>query len=606
MNIENVLLGNMVRAENLVKSDFKDAVISDENNRDVSDALYSPLKGWKDVSYKMESDNSCCFYHRYNPNPNSRLVSEVGFRVEGATVHTESIVDEKDEEVRGFISIPSDTDSLVVTPYFAMQSSDNFELTRCYGNPVVFTGEVKAELFYDYLDSIDLSSDKGKEKIKEEIENIPLIIPEKDIHLLAFSTMSEDKRYFNATDLEDSLKDDRYMGIPHLRSFFDKGNSLFIERECYLDEQDSYRSFVKLDVKDIKVVKDRDGNRAFAFSVPFKDKYGNIQAKSKALFMKWAYDPMRDVEIEVGRDKMKEFRKNLNVFRLQGADLIDYEATNNDAENKKAGISLPTVTIPDAFNATYVSRVHKILNAVRETRDINGVFNMHLKFTHNDEVWKLKIPAKSVYSLSYNRFCSVDKHIKNKEIKDFCITLNKDETISLDIENVKNKNESILHLEGKAEDMLQFKNKSIFYDFNKQDLMENLSSFAEKNQNKVFAPINIRLSAEERRDVLYGSNGKDKFIVLRNLGEKFSARLSCSSLEIEPDGSLKASIKPVQSLTLKIDKKPIEVAVCNSRDLNRLLEINNELGQAMSASSLKADKNPKSVKKSLDDENVRT
>ena len=190
-------------------------------------------------------------------------------------------------------------------------------------------------------------------------------------------------------------------------------------------------------------------------------------------------------------------------------------------------------------------------------------------------------------------------------IKDFCITLNKDETISLDIENVKNKNESILHLEGKAEDMLQFKNKSIFYDFNKQDLMENLSSFAEKNQNKVFAPINIRLSAEERRDVLYGSNGKDKFIVLRNLGEKFSARLSCSSLEIEPDGSLKASIKPVQSLTLKIDKKPIEIAVCNSRDLNRLLEINNELGQAMSASSLKADKNPKSVKKSLDDENVR-
>ena len=598
MSIEKVLMGNNIKANSLNSASLKKVDYVNDNNEEISNVLFVPLKD--NISCKMENDNSCTFYNRSDMNKDTLRQQEIGILIEGAKVVIKDIDNNGKSEAQAVVTVSSDKNDIVVTPYIANNSVSNLEMVRNYGKPVVFSGDMRGELLQDYLNSNQLNDKKVKENIVKDIESVPVIISEENMKLLKFKLYSDLKDNFGKVQelplhsFDDVLNNGSYSYAKGLKlSDFLKGNNaLKVQRECYLDERNTYRNVMDLVVSDVKLKVDENGKKSYEFYVPFSNGEYN---QCKASYIKWNNDAMRKVELEAGLGAMNYFRNNLSVLRLYGNDMIDYEATNNDIDNKKAGFKLDNVELSNPKFEVGYSNVSTIANFVRDTGSLDGSMNIHLKFTHNNEEWKLKVPAKSLYTFSCKHNLSIKdtKGRKDGNIKDFCIAVNKDEMLSLDILEINNKNKSeILHIDGKASELLP----NIVYpydyaiDYDKTDMMKDLTKFMEHNRDKIFQPLSIKISADNRKNVLYGSKENEKFIVLRNLGKNFSARLECSSVDLGKDGSLTATVKPMQALTISINKEPVNISICDKKDLDRIIKINNELGQTMGVTSSKTQK----------------
>ena len=53
---------------------------------------------------------------------------------------------------------------------------------------------------------------------------------------------------------------------------------------------------------------------------------------------------------------------------------------------------------------------------------------------------------------------------------------------------------------------------------------------------------------------------------------------------------MSATVKPMQALTISINKEPVNISICDKKDLDRIIKINNELGQAIGVTSSKTQK----------------
>lgn len=526
---------NKVKAENI---DLKD-LVREENS--VSNDLSFEFSLGKDAECKETGKYS--FTYKQTDYRGKKLDCAFGLDVKGIDISQSPDSD----IVAGKVYEPFG--KVVVTPWVATGTERYWYdglahlNSRAYGKPVVFEGDFKDMLFMDYLDNARKNPAKTAEKIMEEIMDRPIVVPRKYRSLVKYSP-SRDKRTPGT-----------------------------LSREGYLDERGL--SWKSLSVSMMK----ENSNGDWEFHI---DRKSLSDTDARADFERWLNDPMREVELRAGKDRMDNLQKGLSCIQLvEMLPMLDFESINNDTDNRRKDLHLTEKDFEKFYDGHSISV--SVMNVPRKTGNISDNMNIYLKCRDDEgNNWKLKIPAKTMFVRSLGASYGDSKKFK----KMFSFTVPDDCNIKMALCHEKTGKEQFA-LVAKAKDFLKLSETAghgVFIDIGENGIGDFTQTYlmpcVDKCLNEL-EPIDIRVSAKDRKDILYGKKDDKSFIVFRNLGKNFSARLECSHLEVDKDGGIFAQIVPMQSVNIPVKGKDgvdkMEVAVINLEDVEMLFKANSKL-----------------------------
>ena len=526
---------NKVKAENI---DLKD-LVREENS--VSNDSSFEFSLWKGAECKETGRDS--FTYKQVVHRGEKSDCAFGLDVKGIGISQSpdsDIVAGKVDEAFG---------KVVVTPWVATGSDKHWYdglahlSSRAYGKPVVFEGDFRDMMFMDYLENARRYPAKMAEKITEEIMDRPIVVPRKYRSLVKYSPS----------------RDNRTAGS--------------LSRDGYLDERGL--SWKTLSVRNMK--ENSNGDLEF-----YIDRKSLSDTDARADFERWVNDPMREVELRAGKDRMDRMQKGLSCIQLvETLPMLDFESINNDTDNRRKGLHLTKEDFEKFYDGHSISV--SVMNVPRKTGNISDNMNIYLKCRDDEgNNWKLKIPAKTMFVRSLGVSYGNGKDFK----KMFSFTVPDDCNIKMALYHEKTGKEQFA-LVAKSKDFLKLSGTGghgVFIDIGEEGIGDftqtHLLPCVDKCLNNL-EPIDIRISAKDRKDILYGKKDDKSFIVFRNLGKNFSARLECSHLEVDKDGEIFAQIVPMQSVNIPVKGKDgvnkMEVAVINLEDVEMLFKANSKL-----------------------------
>lgn len=478
-------------------------------------------------------------------------MANIGFTVDGVGLFNSSQKG-RESELRGTFS--PDAERIVVTPWaegyghmgeFNVHGLEHLYL-RSYGKPVVFEGENRNDEFLFYFYRAHEHPSVVRDEIRYGILEEPFIVPEKYMDTLIETKESEGKDFLELAP-----------------------------KALYLDERRPNWG--------VRVEKmEKDGNGDYVCWPVTHGNFGTAFGLSQLnAFRHWLKDPMREVELKAGKKAMDDMQKSLFVVEVkENTVTIDFDKMNRDADNRKNGFSFSKDEILEGWRN---HNAKSLFNVARETGDIGKNINVYLTFKEQDNDWSIKVPAKSVFLKSYR--ASDNENLKR--VNHFSLTVSDREDVKVMFSNKMERN-SVFTAKFKSDEFFRLAeqdNRTKAYRYmHLPDEKDFKNLFVRKTMNEMFEkkkkPIAFVIPKEKRKGVLHGRSGDNLFIVFKNLGKNFSARLNCTAMEIDDRQNLKVSVMPFQEVRIPLkNKESLEVTVVNKDDMEKLLDANLEVGK---------------------------
>ena len=482
-------------------------------------------------------------------------MANIGFTVEGVGLFNSS-QNGQENDLHGRFS--PDAEKIVVTPWaegyghqgeFNVCGLEHLYL-KSYGKPIVFEGENRNDEFLSYLYRAHEHPSVVRDEIRHEILEEPFVVPGKYMDTL-----------IKTKELEDAFE--------------------LAPKALYLDE--------RIPNWGVRVEKmEKDGNGDYV-CWPTHANFGTAVGLSTLnAFKRWLKDPMREVELKTGRKAMDDMQKSLFVVEVrENTVTVDFDAMNRDADNRKNGFSFSKDEILDGWKN---HNAKSLFNVARETGDIGKSINVYLTFKEQDNVWSIKVPAKSVFLKSYH----ASDNEKFKRTNHFSLTVSDRDDVKVMFSNKMAPN-SVFTSKFKSDEFFrlaeQDKRTNAYRYMHLPDEEDFKNLFVRKTMNEMFEkkkePLTFVIPKEKRKGVLHGRSGDNVFIVFKNLGKNFSARLNCTAMEIDDQQNLKVSVMPFQEVRIPLkNKESLEVAVVNKDDMDKLLDANLEIGKRLAGKAV--------------------